>query len=307
MNKAVVKIEKLDKCYSQTFALKNVSFAIEQGRIYGLIGQNGAGKTTLLRILTGLAFPSSGEMELFGASGQKELEKARKRIGCMIEHSGMYPNFTARENLALQKTLMGIENQGVVERVLTSVGLEGTGKKKFKDFSMGMKQRLGIAAALLSDPEMLILDEPLNGLDPMGIVEVREMLIRLNKERNLTILISSHILSELFMLASDYIIIHQGKIMDRLTQKELADKCKKHVMIETNNIEQAESVLKNRLVTEKYSVISDSKIKLIDPSSDRKELARAFYDSGVLITELSYAEETLESYFIQSIGGEKSA
>ncbi len=193
----------------------------------------------------------------------------------------------------LQKVLRGIADQGAVESVLKTVGMAETGNKKFKDFSMGMKQRLGIAAALLSNPELLILDEPLNGLDPMGIVEVREMLVKLNKEHNLTILISSHILSELFMLASDYIIIHEGKTRDRLTQTELAGKCKKHVIIEANNVEQAESVLKNQLNKENFMVMPDSKIKLFDDSNDRKVLAQAFWDAGVLITELSYTEETL--------------
>lgn len=307
MNECVVRIENLNKWYKHSLALDNVSVTIQQGKIYGFIGQNGAGKTTLLRTITGLAFPSKGEIELFGAVGQKGLENARKRIGCMIEHSGMYPNLTARENLEIQKAIRGISDQGVVERVLKSVGMSGTGKKKFRDFSMGMKQRLGIAAALLSDPELLILDEPLNGLDPMGIVEVREMLIKLNRECNLTMLISSHILGELFMLATDYIIIHEGKIIDRLTQEQLAEKCKKYTIIETDNVEQAKSVLKSKLKTENFIVMPNSKIKLFDHSSERKLLAKAFYESGVVLTELSYAEETLESYFIHSIGGGKGA
>ena len=307
MIEEVVKIVNLSKSYNHNYALSDVSITLHPGRIYGFIGQNGAGKTTLLRIITGLAFPTAGSIALFGAVDQNGLENARKQIGCMIEHSGMYPNFTARENLELQRVLKGISDKESVERVLEVVDLVKTGNKKFKDFSMGMKQRLGIAAALLGNPKLLILDEPLNGLDPMGIVEIRELLIKLNKEHNLTILISSHILSELFMLASDYIIIHEGKIMDCLTQSELADKCKKHVIIEADNVDRAVYVLKNHLKTNNYEVGSDSKIKLFDYFNDRNLLAQTFFNQDVLITELSYAEETLESYFIYSIKGGKHA
>ena len=303
MNECVLKTVNLKKIYKQTPALDNISVTIERGKIYGFIGQNGAGKTTMMRIITGLAFPTEGELELFGEVSRKGLENARKRMGCTIEHAAMYPNLTATENLELQKVLRNVSDKGAIERVLKTVGLSDTGNKKFKDFSMGMKQRLGIAAALICNPELLILDEPINGLDPMGIVEVREMLVRLNKENNITILISSHILSELFMLATDYIIIHKGKIVDRLTQEQLIQKCRKHIIIEASNVEQAKSVLKNKLNTANFIVMKDNKIKLFDHSYDRKVLANAFYDTGVLLTELSYSEESLESYFIHTIGG----
>jgi ABC-2 type transport system ATP-binding protein len=307
MNDTVIKVVNLNKKYETVLALNDVSLNIEYGRIYGFIGQNGAGKTTLMRIITGLAFPSSGRIELFEAVDRNGLEKARSRMGCMIEHSGMFPNLTAKENLELQRILKGVKDLKSVDKVLSIAGIAETGKKKFKDFSMGMKQRLGIAAALLGDPELLILDEPLNGLDPMGVVEVREMIIRLNKEHNLTILISSHVLSALYMVASDFIIIHEGRIVDSITQAELASKCKKHVVIEVNRLNEAKEVLLNQFAEVNFKIMGDSKIILHDYSKERELLAKAFFDANILVTELSYVDDTLEDYFMSSIGGSKNA
>lgn len=277
---------------------------IEKGKIYGFIGQNGAGKTTLMRILTGLSFPTSGSIEIFNGSGQRALEKARKHMGCMIENVSMYPNLTALENLKFHGMLKGISDKKSIESVLERVGLKNTGKKKFKDFSLGMKQRLGIGAALLGNPEILILDEPINGLDPMGILEVRNLLSSLNKDHGMTLLISSHILTELYMLATDYIIIHQGKIVDSMPLNQLMEKCKKHITIEADDGSRVEAILKSDLNIDSYHVLEDGKIRFENKSYDKRALAKVFYDQGLILSELSYSDESLESYFIHAIGGQ---
>ena len=294
-----MKITNLTKEYKQTLALDDISITLEKGKIYGFIGQNGAGKTTLVRIIMGLSFQDKGHMELFGESGQKGLEKARINIGCMVEHTALYPNLAAHQNLELHQKLKGISDKEMIHQVLKTVGLEDTRKKKFKSFSMGMKQRLGIAAALMGEPKFLILDEPINGLDPIGIMEIREMLLKLNKERNITMLISSHILSELYMLVTDYIMINKGKIIETLTVDQLDEKCRMHIIIETDNMEHAKIVLKNKLSTKEYIQTNDNKIKIFDQNMDRKAVAKAFYEAGVLLTELSYSAKSLEDYFRQ--------
>ncbi len=303
MNEPLVRTTTLKKRYGDALALDGVSITLERGRIYGFIGQNGAGKTTLIRILTGLSFASEGSLELFGQNTQKGLENARTRIGCMIEHSGMYPRLSARKNLELQCVIKGIPDRQEVDDVLKLVGMHKAGNKKFKDFSMGMKQRLGIAGALLGRTELLILDEPMNGLDPLGVAEMRDLLIKLNREHNMTILISSHILGELHLVATDYLILHEGKIVDRLTQKELSEKCRKITLLETDNVVSSTALLKDKLNMSHFSVLEDSRIKLFDDTGDRVALAQAFREAGILLTELTQREETLESYFIHAIGG----
>lgn len=304
MNPKIIKIKNVSKVYKKVSALEGVSIEIEKGKIYGFIGQNGAGKTTLMRIITGLSFPTSGSIEIFNGTGQGALEKARKHMGCMIENVSMYPNLTALENLKFHGMLKGIKDKKSIDRVLEMVGLKNTGKKKFKDFSLGMKQRLGIGAALLGNPEILILDEPINGLDPMGILEVRNLLSSLNKDHGMTLLISSHILTELYMLATDYIIIHQGKVVDSMPLNQLMEKCKKHITIEADDGTRVEAVLKSDLKIDSYHVLEDGKIRFENKSYDKRALAKVFYDQGLILSELSYSDESLESYFIHAIGGQ---
>lgn len=303
--KHAARLINLSKTYRHARALNQVSIDIEKGKIYGFIGQNGAGKTTLMRIIAGLAFPTEGTVELFGKSGQKNLEAARKRIGCMIEQVSMCPELTASQNLELQRILKGVSDENTVDHALKMVGLLQQGNKKFKDFSLGMKQRLGIAAALLGDPELLILDEPVNGLDPVGILEVRDLLSKLNREHGVTILISSHILSELYMLATDYIIIHQGQIVDRLTLEELSSRCKKHITIQSEHVERVKRVMIDQLGIMDFIVLEDNKVQLTDCTIDRNAFARAFHENDIVLTELSYADESLEDYFVHAIGGKK--
>ena len=207
----------LTKQYGRHKAVNAVNIHIRQGDIYGLIGRNGAGKTTILKMISGLAAPTEGEFSLFGKTG-KEAYQYMSRIGTLIEAPGVYPNMSAAENLKLKCLAMGVRKKGVIEELLKTVGLSNAGKKKVKHFSLGMKQRLGIALALVGDPDLVILDEPINGLDPQGIAEIRETLSRLNKEKNITFIISSHILEELSKIATNYGIIHDGVLLQEMTR-----------------------------------------------------------------------------------------
>lgn len=207
MSPIILEAHDLTKEYRHTVALDHIDLQIEKGKIYGFIGQNGAGKTTFLRLVTGLAFPTSGTLALWGKSSAKDLQEQRKRIGCMIETPALFPSMTAYQNMEIQRIQRGIPDKAVIEKTLSMVGLKDTGKKSVRNFSLGMRQRLGIAIALLNTPEFLILDEPINGLDPAGIVEVRNLLKSLNKEYGMTILVSSHILEELYQTATEFILI----------------------------------------------------------------------------------------------------
>lgn len=218
----ILRTNHITKRYSHRPVVSDLSMTIHKGDIYGFIGKNGAGKTTLIRMITGLAKPSDGNILLFG---KPDLLEGRARIGTVIESPAFYPGMTARENLITQCRLLGINDLTQVDDILELVGLDDTGKKKARNFSLGMRQRLAIALALIGNPELLILDEPTNGLDPEGIKEIRELILRLNKERKITVLISSHILGELSKFATRYGIIHQGKLIEEFTEEELRERC----------------------------------------------------------------------------------
>jgi ABC-2 type transport system ATP-binding protein len=219
MNQTIVKTSHLSKKYGERYAVEDVNLEIKRGQIYGLIGQNGAGKTTFIRLLTGLIAPTDGEIELFGQHGA-DLGQARARVGSIVETPSLFPNMTAVENMETQRRLAGFHTDNISE-MLELCGVADTGRKKVKDFSLGMRQRLALALALLTEPEFIILDEPINGLDPKGIVENREMLKRLAAEQGITILISSHILSELALLATHYGIIHEGRLIKQISARQL--------------------------------------------------------------------------------------
>lgn len=305
MNDEILRVDHLSKTFDKVSALEEVSLTIEKGRIYGFIGKNGAGKTTLMRIITGLSYPSKGKISLFGESSLKGLLIGRTRIGCMIEHAALYPNLTAFQNLELYRKLKDIDDKSAINQLLNIVGLEDAGRKKFRDFSMGMKQRLGIASALMGNPDLLILDEPINGLDPLGIIEIRELLKKLNQEFGMTILISSHILSELYMLASDFIIIDEGKIVSTLTLQELDEQCKKRIHIKVENVKVAEAILK-RLNIHNYTYSSNNRFDITDEAATLESIAKAFFDDGILLTELSCSTKSLESFFVELVEGEQN-
>ncbi|MBA9084193.1 ABC-2 type transport system ATP-binding protein [Fontibacillus solani] len=303
MEQYVLKTNGLTKSYKGEFALRDLSIAIEPGRIYGLIGQNGAGKSTFMRLVAGLAFPTAGSIELFGQSGAKDLQDERKRLGCMIEYPSITPNMSAKDNLKFHRILRGIPSETIENELLALVGLNNTGTKKAKNFSLGMKQRLGIAIALLGDPELLILDEPINGLDPLGVVEIRNLLIKLCEERHMTILISSHNLPELYQVATDYLIIHQGKLMQSITLAELEENCKHHFLINCNQPEKLVSVLETELNTVNYKVMPDNTVKLYDYLGEQEVVAKKLYENGIAVSNFSIQGDTLEDYFISVIGG----
>lgn len=297
MSEYILRTNHLTKKYKNTFALENVNLNIRKGEIYGFIGQNGAGKSTLLRLVTGLAFPTGGAIELFGNNNPNELTNAQKRIGAIIENPAIFSNMTAYDNLEVHRLQKGIPGRDCIEKTLQLVGLVNTGKKKVKNFSMGMKQRLGIGIALLSDPEFLILDEPTNGLDPTGIVELRELIKSLNREKGLTVLVSSHILSELHLLATTFGIIHKGKLLEELTAKELDEKCRQHLRIKVDNPTTGATVLEQNLAMTDYEVMPDGTMKLYEYLDDVRSVSQALTNSGLVIEHLSQNGDGLEDYF----------
>ena len=303
MNQYVLKTNNISKHYGKFIALNNVSITLERGKVYGLIGQNGAGKTTLMRLIAGLSFQTSGSLELFGHSKEKEIQVELKRIGCLIEYPSLNGNMTAKENLKLHRIIRGIPNQEIEVELLETVGLKDTGKKKAKDFSLGMKQRLGIAIALLGSPELLILDEPINGLDPIGVIEIRNLIKKMGEERNMTIIISSHNLPELYQTCTDYIIIHNGEVKKSLTLDELEECCKHHIKIKCSKPEELIAILESKLKTTNYKVMHDKSVKLYDYMDSKELVSRTIYENGVIPTHFSIEGDTLENYFISVIGG----
>ncbi|MGM0864150.1 MAG: ABC transporter ATP-binding protein [Bacillota bacterium] len=303
MNEYVLKTSQLSKTYQNKMALHKVSVMIKKGSIYGFIGQNGAGKSTLIRLITGLAYPTTGTFELFGESQERNIIEARKRIGTIIEGPALYPQMTAAENLEAHRLLKGIPGKDCIEKTLNLVGLQNTGKKKAKNFSLGMKQRLGLGIALLGDPEFLILDEPINGLDPMGVVEVRELLKKLNQEYGITILISSHILSELHLLATHYGIIHEGELLEQLSAKELNEKCQQYVHIKVDDPNKAATVIENHFSTQEFEVMPDGTIRLFAYVDVPGEVSKILTSEGLVIEEFMPMGEDLETYFSHRIGG----
>ena len=298
----ILSVEGMTKRYGKNNVVSNASFQLERGKIYGFIGQNGAGKTTIIRMLAGYAKLNAGRVTIFGQSTEKGLAEGRKKMGIFVENPALYKNMSAYDNIEIQKTLYGIKSDTLTEELLQLVGLANIGKRKVKNFSLGMRQRLGIAMALVNSPEILILDEPVNGLDPVGIVEIRELLLKLNRERNITILISSHILSELYQLATDYIIIHRGCILEKLTLEQLDQKCASYIVVQTEERETAKVVLAQMGVTNIED--GDNNFFRFRGNYDVKEVARRLMEEKILLTHFSLQTESLENYFVKLIGGE---
>ena len=303
MKEVILKTYNITKKYGNQVAVNNVNMTIKKGEIYGFIGQNGAGKTTLIRLITGLIHKTGGEIELLGATGEAELNKSRTMIGSLIETPSFYTNMTARENLEVSRLVRNIPGKKCIDEVLELVGLKDIEKKKVKDFSLGMRQRLGIANALMGNPKLLILDEPINGLDPMGIVEIRELLKKINKEKDMTILISSHILSELSELATTYGIISNGKLIEEITAEELAEKCRQYIDLKVDDTSRAVTLLERELGISDYEVLEDKKIKVFSNLENIGEVNSILSKSGVIVESISIKGENLEEYFMNKIGG----
>ena len=300
----VLKTKDLKKTYGNYNALNGLSMNVPKGSIYGLIGRNGVGKTTLIRLICGLQKATEGDFSLYGINNHtKEIVRSRKRIGAVVETPSIYLDMSAEDNLKQQYRILGIPSYSTIPDLLKLVGLENTGKKKARNFSLGMRQRLGIAIALSGSPDFLILDEPINGLDPQGIIEIRELILKLNHEHDITVLISSHILDELSRIATHFGFIDKGQMIQEISALELNTKCRKCVKLTVSNME----VLCN-VLTEKgydYSVISDKEIDVfakLDITSFVVELAKK--ECNVL--NIQEQDESLENYYINLIGGNRN-
>lgn len=300
MEKVIFQAKKLTKRYKQQDVLHELDMEIRQGEIYGFIGRNGAGKTTLMRILSGRTMPTAGEIVLFGASSLKEIDKQRIRINGMVEKPALYPGMTARDNLEICRLQRGIQGRGCIGRVLQEVELPDTGSKKVKDFSLGMKQRLGLAMALLGDTEFLFLDEPANGLDPVGMAEFTGILKRLNRERGITILISSHLLVELQQLATCYGFIHEGRMLEEISAEALRQKCGGFLHIRVDDAEKGRQVLRGNFPSGKIEVARNT-LRFYDPPEQTGEITQTLVSAGVSVEEIALRGVGLGDYFMELI------
>ena len=301
MKETVLKATGLTKRYKDFTALDGADLTVYRGDIYGLIGRNGAGKTTLMKTVTGLTAKSDGEYEIFGKSGAAA-EAERGRIGCLIENPAFFGNMTAFQNLRYYCCQKGIADISCIDKVLGLVQLTEAKNKKFKTFSLGMKQRLGIAFAMLDNPDLLILDEPINGLDPIGISELRDTFRRLNSESSMTIMISSHILSELYAVADRFLFIDRGKVLKEMTKEDLDLECSRCVSIKTDDTKSASVVLENELGISDYKVISSNEIRVYEKGADPSIIVRAIVNKGIAVFGLSESGISLEDYYKQLVG-----
>ena len=296
----VLRTTNLTKMFYGKTAVNSANIEIKKGEIYGLIGKNGAGKTTIIRMIDGLASPTDGEIELFGSY---DVDNGRRKIGTMIENPALVPHFTAYQNMELQSIIVGEKDKSEIDRILRDVGLDNTGKKKAKNFSLGMKQRLAIGLSLLGKPEFLLLDEPINGLDPIGIKEVRNLIIKLNKEYGITILISSHILSELYKIATSYGIISNGSLIKQLTSEELNDHLKEYIRIETTNEESVSKFLKDEFDVREIE-IGDGYVYVYDHDiNDIAKINNRLACCNLNVSAISKETPDPESYFINLMEG----
>ena len=303
MNNTVIKLRDISKKRGQTEILNHLNMTVYQKDIYGFIGQNGAGKSTTMKIIMSLIKETQGQLELFDTLDN---QINRSRIGAIIENPAFYPYMTAYENLKYYIQYKGIVEINSIEKVLKMVGLENARKKKYKNYSLGMKQRLGLALALINHPDLLILDEPLNGLDPQGIVELREILSHLNKKYGITMLISSHILDELEMIATRYGFIHQGQMIEEITAEKLQEKLKKYISLDVENIGLASITLEQKLHTENFKVMDDHTIYLYDFVNESSQVATTLIQEGVILNKMNISNISLENYYLSLIKGVES-
>ena len=304
MSDYLIETKQLTKIYGEQAAVKNINLHVKRGKIYGLLGRNGAGKTTTMKMLLGLTQPTSGEVKIWGKPLRGNEKKLLPRIGSLIESPGFYPNLTATENLRIFATLRGVPNRNAIKDALDLVGLPYKDKKLFSQYSLGMKQRLAIALAVMHDPELLILDEPINGLDPIGIAEVRSFIREFCDARGKTILISSHILSEISLLADDVGIIDHGTVLEEESLEELEQKSSKHIHFTVSNAAQAARVLERDFQENHFSILDDHNIQLYNLTLPIGKIVTAFVANGLEVTEAHSCEESLEDYFKRVTGGE---
>lgn len=293
----------LNKKYKNFQALNGLTMHVPKGSIYGFVGKNGAGKTTLIRLICGLQEPTSGEYTLYGRKNtEKDIVKSRRRMGAVVETPSIYLDMTAEDNLRQQYHILGLPSFDGMHDILKLVGLEDTGKKKAKNFSLGMRQRLGIAIALVGDPDFLMLDEPANGLDPQGIVDIRELILKLNRERQITVLVSSHILDELSKFATHYGFIDNGRIIKEISASELEEACQKCISVEVSNTEILAHILDDMKID--YKILSERTADVY-AKINVSRLACALAKENCEVISLKERDDSLESYYISLVGGEK--
>lgn len=293
----IIETEGLTKRYGKRLCVNNISIHIAKGDIYGFIGRNGAGKTTAMRLILGLARPTSGKIKLFNSD---DLNAQRKKIGSLIEAPGLYKRCSALENMKRFSILYGGDDKEI-EELLSFVGLNGVGNKKVGQFSLGMKQRLGIAIALLGNPEVLILDEPVNGLDPAGIKEVRDLLLKLNKEKNVTIMISSHLLDELAKITTKYGIINNGVLVEEIDAQKLMERCKNNIAISCDRLQEAKELLESELKLTNISIVND-KLHIVDEIESTDEINTLLVKNDFKVHEITINKNSFEDYFIERLG-----
>lgn len=300
----ILETHNLEKKYKNFKALNSFNMHIPKGAIYGLIGKNGAGKTTTIRLICGLQKPTNGTYSIYGVlNTNKEIINMRKRMGAIIESPSISFDMSAEENLIEQYKILGIPSYDTVKELLEIVKLSNTGRKKAKNFSLGMKQRLGIAIALAGNPDILVLDEPINGLDPEGIIEIRELILKLNKEKGITFLISSHYLDELSKIATYYGFVDNGRVIKEISSKELENNCKRRIDITVNNVKECVKYLEKNKIS--YEVISDNTINIYD-NINITDFSLELSNKNCVISEFHEKEETLENYYINLIGGDNN-
>lgn len=300
----VLKTDALCKKYKDFKALNGLSMNVPKGEIYGFVGKNGAGKTTLIRLICGLQEPTSGEYTLYGKKNTApDILQSRRRMGAVVETPSIYLDMTAEDNLKQQYRILGLPSYNGLNDILKLVGLENTGKKKSKNFSLGMRQRLGIAIALVGDPDFLVLDEPVNGLDPQGIIEMRELILKLNREHQITVLISSHILNELSKLATYYGFIDNGRLIKEISAKDLNAACRKCIRLEVTNVRALSRVLTS--MNAEYNIISD-KAADIYAAVNVTKLTLALAKEDCEVISMQERDESLESYYVSLVGGDEN-
>lgn len=304
MSDYIIETKNLTKQYGTQVSVSNLNIHVKKGQIYGLLGRNGAGKTTTMKMLLGLTTPTSGEVYIFGKSIQKSSDKILPHIGSLIESPGFYPNLTATENLRIFAELRGIKDPEAIKNALELVSLPYLDKKLFSQYSLGMKQRLAIALAIMHNPELLILDEPINGLDPIGIAEVRSFIRELCDVQRKTILISSHILSEIALLADDIGIIDHGVLLEEESLAELEQKNSHYIHFSISDSAKAAIVLKSTLKVTDYKIVDEHNIHLYNTNVPTSVINRAFIQDGLDVSEAHLCEDTLEDYFKKVTGGE---
>ena len=297
----VLETNGLSKRYRDFTALNGLNMHIPKGSIYGFVGRNGAGKTTLIRLICGLQEPTSGSFTLYGVKNtDAKIERARRRMGAVVESPAVYPDMTAEENLRQQYLVLGMPSADGIAELLHLVGLDGTGKKKVKNFSLGMRQRLGIAVALAGNPDFLVLDEPVNGLDPQGIIEMRELILKLNREHGITVLISSHILDELSRLATHYGFIDGGHMVKEMSAEELELRCRKCTRVEADSSKVLASVLDS--LGAEYRIVDDTRVDVFADVQVTKLAVEALKENCVIYS-MKERDESLESFYMNLIGG----